>query len=147
MLFRRSIKGSPSLMDYLADAEMGNGDAQLMVGDCYEYGLGTSIDLDSAKKWYALAAEQGNEIAQYKLGSLMEFGKNPNTKQAAYWYKEAAERGHGYAQYKLGLCYETGSGVEQDISQAAYWYSRAKGKGVREARKHLKAIQMKIKKP
>ena len=55
-------------------AENGNEFAQLYLGYCYSYGVGTvsKIDKDNndekAEKWLRKASEQGNEQAQHHLG-------------------------------------------------------------------------------
>ena len=48
-----------------------NGDinAQYKLGNCYEYGIGASIDKRKAAEWYTKAAEKGNVTAQNKLGN------------------------------------------------------------------------------
>lgn len=37
-------------------------------------------------------------------------------------YIDAAKRGDAEAQYRIGACYQTGDGVEKNISKAAYWW-------------------------
>ena len=40
-------------------------------------------------------------------------------------FRESAEVGHPFSCFNLGRCYETGSGVEQDLEQAYEWYRKA----------------------
>ena len=49
-------------------------DAQYNLGVCYELGEGVEKDLEEAKKWYQLAAKQGEEEAKSALDRL----KNPH---------------------------------------------------------------------
>ena len=100
-------------------------------------------------KWYRLAADQGDQNAQYHLGLCYEYGKGvkKDMKQAVKWYRKAAEQGvarsgdvsvtegtlklYGLtkgvpsAQFKLGVCYATGKGVSKDIAEARKWLQKA----------------------
>lgn len=44
-------------------------------------------------------------------------------------FRESAEAGHPFSCFNLGRCYETGSGVEQDLEQAYEWYRKAAAGG------------------
>ena len=43
-------------------------EAQLNLGQMYQYGLGIKKDHKEAVKWYLLSAEQGDAEAQHSLG-------------------------------------------------------------------------------
>jgi len=45
-------------------AEKGHAQAQLQLGQCYDYGFGVEMDLDKAIEWLAKAAKQGLLLAQ-----------------------------------------------------------------------------------
>ncbi len=49
-----------------------------------------------AAKWYAKAANQGNDSAQYSLGVLYYNGQGvpQDMDQAIAWFQEAAEQGN-----------------------------------------------------
>ena len=51
-------------------AERGNVDGQRELATCYELGRGTAKNLDQAKRWYALAAEQGDDRAKEAVRRL-----------------------------------------------------------------------------
>lgn len=93
-------------------------------------------------------AKLGNPVAAYNLGRLYEQGSAgvPDYQKAASYYRIAAEldlapkfdgtalgpqaaqliqASQMYAQYSLGRLYETGQGVQQDLTQAAGWYVRS----------------------
>ena len=56
---------------YLKDAaNKGNTQAQLDLGMAYENGAWVAADLNEARKWYAMAAERGNQVAKRKLTEL-----------------------------------------------------------------------------
>ena len=61
------------------------------------------------------AAEQGDAVAQYKLGVMYYDGSGvlQDYAEAVKWYREAAEQGHAIAQNSLGQMYDLGQGVPQ----------------------------------
>ena len=58
-------------------------------------GRGVAKDVYEAVKWYRLAADQGNVIAQYNLGVCYANGTGvaKNDAEAVKWYKKAAAQG------------------------------------------------------
>jgi len=90
-----------------------------------EKGLGVS--LEKAFKIYLKAAELGNDVAQYNVGSSYEFGDGIECdyNKAFFWYKKAAEAGDVDAQSRLAYFYENGKGIEKDENSAFYWYKKA----------------------
>jgi hypothetical protein len=48
-------------------AQGGDPNAQYYLGEMYEQGLGTEVNLEEAFKWYAKAAEKGHTYAKRKL--------------------------------------------------------------------------------
>jgi len=87
-------------------------------------------------------AENGNAVAQFKLGVLYTKGEavKRDLTQAADWYRKAAEQGHKNAQFKLGRFYENGKGVEIDLTQAENWYRKAAEQGHKNAQKRLELL-------
>ena len=65
----------------------------------YSFGLGVVPDYKPAVKWYKLAAEQGNPLAQYNLGRLYYLGKGvpENLVYAHMWAQQASSNG-----FKIG---------------------------------------------
>ena len=56
-------------------------------------GKGTEADMEKARRWYTLAAEQGRPDAAYKLGQFYEhgIGVEEDMEKAEEWYQKAAE--------------------------------------------------------
>jgi hypothetical protein len=52
---------------------------------------------------------------------------------AVQYYTKAAELGNAEAQFKLGCCYESGTGVEQDLNEAEFWFRRSADQGMQQA--------------
>lgn len=59
---------------YQLSANQGYADAQFLLGQCYDNGIGVWENDKEAIKWYRLAAEQGNADAQCNLGVLYANG-------------------------------------------------------------------------
>ena len=105
-------------------------------------------DYVEAAKWYRLAAEQGNKVAQNNLGVLYAEGNGvpQDYTEAAKWYRLAAEQGYSRAQYKLGASYDAGYGVPQDYILAHMWYNIAASFGHEQSalsRKDVSALMTK----
>ncbi|KAG0297952.1 hypothetical protein BGZ96_003931 [Linnemannia gamsii] len=91
-------------------------------------GLSQSYEL--ASKWHLRAAEQGDSLAQLRVGSFLKIGQGPQDyAAAAAWYLKAANQGDATAQVGLG--------VLQEYSKALEWYSRAAQRGLPDAMVNL----------
>ncbi len=92
---------------------------------------GYTKDIHEAVRWYRKAAEQGNAIAQHKLGHCYEngIGVTQDCEAAVNLYKASAEQGNVNAQYNLGICYTNGIGVEKDYSAALKWFRKSAEQG------------------
>ena len=77
-------------------------------------------------------AEEGNVIAQNRLGLFYKVGKGvpQNYGQAKRWFEEAAKQGHAEAQINLGMLYLQGDAPPQSSQMALFWFSRAAEQGV-----------------
>ena len=77
-------------------ADLGNANAQFVLGKCYYLGQGVQQNYAEAVKWYKMAAEQGNHWAQSNLASCYKDAKGVryNIKLAKKWYGLAAEQGN-----------------------------------------------------
>lgn len=100
-----------ALKVWLPRAQQGDAEAQAIVGEIYEKGLGGVADLAQAVKWYSKAAKKGNSRAQVNLGYLYErgLGVKKNTRTALNWYRKAS----GLANSGLPFEYVTGKSQEE----------------------------------
>ena len=55
------------MMEYKS-AKNGNAKAQLRLGIMYQKGEGYNANIEKARKYYRLAADQGNDIAKFNFG-------------------------------------------------------------------------------
>src|SRR5438132_10741454 len=84
-------------------------------------------DYVRALELLAPLAEQGNAVAQLKLGIIFSRGKvkSPDHLAALRWFTKAAENGQVEAQFELGRIYRDGLGTRVDGKLAVYWLEHA----------------------
>jgi TPR repeat protein len=95
-------RASPSSVAGLSDdqvsflAQHGEPEAQLQT-----YWNQHNIDLNAAQRWLCLAADQGHSDAQYRLGTLYQFGSEgvpQDNVRSWVWFMLAARSGHENAK-------------------------------------------------
>lgn len=81
-----------SLKVWLPKAQEGDAEAQTLVGEIYEKGLGIQPDYQAAAVWYQKAADQNFARAQINLGQLYEkgLGVPADLVAAMSWYRRAS---------------------------------------------------------
>lgn len=126
--------------EYFAQCKnMKGGLAESYLGDLYVYGLCKSkrVNVSIGIKYYKIAAQHGEKVAQYRLGLFYHQGTYPelitqSIPLAIEWYTKSAEQNYGFAQYKLGQLYaEKKSHKNKDL--AVKWLSLAIKNGYPEA--------------
>ncbi len=95
-------------------ASSGHIQAQINVGLKYEKGEGTNIDKEKALYWYSQAAFNQNDVAQFRLASLLqqEYGK---FKESHFWFSKSAQLGNPEAHLALATNFILGRGVKKDL--------------------------------
>jgi TPR repeat protein len=108
----------------------------------YANGQGVPQDYKAAVKWYRLAAERGNAVAQFNLGVSHNKGQGvpQDPKAAVKWYRLAAEQGKMGAQFNLGVMYANGQGVPQYLVYSHMWTNLAASSGNKQATKFRNLI-------
>src|SRR5262249_48348698 len=88
-------------------------------------------DLKKAVEWFEKAANQGDTLAQLRIGYCYELGQGveKDPKKAVEWYEKAANQDNASAQAKMGYYYELRQGVEIDLNKAIEWYEKAANQG------------------
>lgn len=112
-------------------ADAGDASALRLLGMCYYYGLGRSVDSTAAFKCYRKAAIKGDAMAQALLAGLyMEGHSAPKDLNEAFkWYQKSAKQRHQWGERGLGLCYMNGWGVDKDEQEAVAWFTKAADHG------------------
>ena len=82
-------------------ADAGQSLAQLLLGLCYDLGIGLAKDTALAIPWFVKAAAQGLAPAQFILGTCYASGRGvaANAALAASWYAKAAAQGFTKQQF------------------------------------------------
>jgi len=114
----------------ISAANAGNPRAQLFMG------ILTLKDSEhAALPWFQKAADQGEAIAQLKVGDLLSKGQHipRDLDQAAQYYRKAADQQHPTAMLELAKYYEKGEGRWKNVTWAANWYRRAARAGNMES--------------
>lgn len=88
-------------------------------------------DYATALRLFRSLAEQGNAIAQRRVGIMYEKGESvpQNYGEAAKWYRKAADQDDAVAQAALGFTYAKGNGVPQNYGEAIQWFRKAANQG------------------
>lgn len=120
----------------------GNPRAQVMLGRCYENGLGVNQDMAVAAQWFQMAAEQNNAEAQVLLAYCYEIGagvpKDPQ--QVMNLMTRAAQSGNAEAQFNLAMNYSQGiNGAPKNEAESFRWASLAANQGYAQAERFLGA--------
>lgn len=102
------------------EAESGNLEAQVNLGDAFMRGRGVAVDLEQALHWWTKSAAQGHIESQAKVLDI--------------WAQKAKCKDDGSKwTYHMGHVFETGLYVAVDLLKAISWYSKAKRQGHPEA--------------
>jgi uncharacterized protein len=106
-------------------AEQGDVRAQMSLGTM-SYSA-TPPNYEEAAKWFRLAAEQGDVVAERYLGAMYANGQGiaRDDREAVKWYGRAAEQGDADAQASLAAMYSAARGTSQNYVQAHKWFSVA----------------------
>jgi len=120
--------------------------AAWLAGRRYFLGLGVSKDLDAAKKWLKIAADQNSAYGAYYLGRVMA---ERDPAKAPALYKIGAEQGLPQAQYFYGKALKEGKGIAPDRFNALVWLFvasdagyEAAGPDINELRANLNADEV-----
>lgn len=107
-------------------AESGDAKAAYVLGDMFDQGThGARKNLDTAIKWYRLAAEQEDGDALNNLGSMHQHGDGlpQDLEQARIFYERAVAAGCGVAMNNLGHFHHHGrGGLVADPAAAVKWF-------------------------
>lgn len=110
---------------------------QYDLAKCFEQGRGIKKSSQNALHYYRLAADNGNEFAQNRLGDAYlkgELGLKKSVTQAIHYHQLAANQKNSFSLMRLAECYETGDGVAKDFEQAFHYYQLAADIEIKEGR-------------
>jgi localization factor PodJL len=124
-------------------ANGGNVRAQAVLGFSYLDGTnGVSVNEAEGARWLERAANSGDAMAAYRLGTLYERGHGvpTNAKKADDLYAIAAKLGNRKAMHNLAVAFAEGTGVQKNLQQAADWFTRAAEMGLPDSQFNLAVL-------
>ena len=100
-----------------------SGDIHYMnyLGYAYDFGVGTSLNIKEAMKYYEMAAKQNNAIGMTNLADL--YIQENKLKKAKSLLVKAAKKEYGYAQYLLAMNFF--DLYSENNKGALFWLERA----------------------
>jgi localization factor PodJL len=103
---------------------------------------GAQINLPDAVKFLSQAAEKGQAVAQYRLGTLYERGQGvpADSAKAMHWYEMAANQGNRKAMHNLAVAYAGGVAGKKNMTEAARWFARAAALGLSDSQFNLAVL-------
>ncbi len=114
------------LEEIIAQANAGNAEAQVLLGDYYA-SSDEEKEITEACDWYRRAADNGSRVGLYKLGKCYYVGAG--VKKDIPWaltcWRLAGELGNSNALYMIGSSFVRG--IHKDYASALYWWRRAAG--------------------
>jgi hypothetical protein len=96
---------------------------------------GVAVNLPDAVEYLTRAAEKGQAVAQYRLGSMYEHGQGVaiDPVKAAHWYELSAVQGNRKAMHNLAVYYA----ARKDMADSARWFAKAAGLGLPDSQFNL----------
>ena len=91
------------------------------LGYAYEFGIGTSLSIKEATKYYEMAAKQNNALGMTNLADL--YIQENKLKKAKPLLVKAAEKEYGYAQYLLAMNFFYYK--QENNKEALYWLEKS----------------------
>lgn len=91
------------------------------LGYAYEFGIGTSLSIKEAMKYYEMAAKQNNALGMTNLADL--YIQEDKLKKAKPLLVKAAKKEYGYAQYLLAMNFF--DLYSENNTGALFWLERA----------------------
>lgn len=124
-------------------ANGGNVRAEAVLGFSYLDGSnGFSVNEAEGARWLERAADSGDAMAAYRLGTLYERGHGvpTNAAKADQLYGIAAKAGNRKAMHNLAVAFAEGSGVPKNLQQAADWFTKAADLGLKDSQFNLAVL-------
>jgi TPR repeat protein len=120
-------------------ADAGSADAQLLLGELLEKGLGGEEDPKAAAAMYSTAAQAGSAEARFRLGCMRLEGRGvaQTPSAAADEWQAAAEAGHVAAQYRLGALLVDSAVFKHRRDEGGRWLLAAASAGSWDAQYKL----------
>ncbi|KAI9489918.1 hypothetical protein BDB00DRAFT_875886 [Zychaea mexicana] len=107
------------------------------LGDCFQHGRGTPMDLTQALMWFQRSVDEAQDVdAIVQLAGMYDQGTGVaiNKRRAFDLYRQAAEHNHAEGQYHLGLAHWRGlHGMIVNQIEATRWFTLSAAQGFGES--------------
>lgn len=121
-------KGNPKMFArHEALADSGSVFSAMLMGYCYQKGVGCTKNPDRSILYYMTAAEKGQDEAQIIIGQY--YMNQQDAKNAYPYFEKAAEQQNVVGIYYCGKLLFDGKGVEQNAEKAVVYLLKAAEKG------------------
>ncbi|HEX2762205.1 MAG TPA: tetratricopeptide repeat protein [Rhizomicrobium sp.] len=99
---------------------------------------GSPVNLSDAARFLTQAAEKGQPVAQYRLGTMYERGQGvpADGARAAQWYEKSANQGNRKAMHNLAVSYAG----RRNMAEAARWFAKAAALGLSDSQFNLAVL-------
>ena len=117
-----------------------NAEAEYLLGECYEGGIGVEVNHVEALRLYQKSASKGNCAGQFSLGKYYEKGRliSKNISEANRLFESSASKGYTPAQLYIGRLYSSGKNdFKVDYSKSETYFRMAAMQGNAEAQYEL----------
>ena len=103
---------------------------------------GSAVNLPDAVKYLTQAADKGQAVAQYRLGTLYERGQGvpADAAKAARYYELAANQGNRKAMHNLAVSFASGTARGKNMAEAARWFAKAAALGLSDSQFNLAVL-------
>lgn len=103
---------------------------------------GQAVNLPMAIRYLTQAAQKGQAVAQYRLGTLYERGQGVTADgaQAMHWYELAADQGNRKAMHNLAVAHASGLAGKKNMAEAARWFAKAATLGLSDSQFNLAVL-------
>jgi localization factor PodJL len=127
----------------VALANGGNVRAESALGFAYlDSTSGIAVNEAEGARWLERAANAGDAMAAYRLGTLYERGRGVpvDAAKAIQLYGIAAKQGNRKAMHNLAVAFANGTGVPKNLQQAADWFTKAAQLGLSDSQFNLAVL-------
>jgi len=95
---------------HLEGMKLGSVNCAFCLGTFYQLGIGCTVEMGLARKYYLKAAERGHANAQHHYGALLQMGLGGevDVENAVKYYQKAAQQNHIPALQNLAAVYVSG---------------------------------------
>ena len=99
---------------------------------------GSPVNLSDAARFLTQAADKGQPVAQYRLGTMYERGQGvpADSVKAAQWYEKSANQGNRKAMHNLAVSYAG----RRNMAEAARWFAKAAALGLSDSQFNLAVL-------